>query len=194
MTTSLSDSPELASSETLTHQLPRSGGTKTVIARMPVQVKDTTPPPPPPPPVNVAPLIEAVRQHFGRLQQDFDKHLQGLEEECVELVFQAVERITRQEVDRSNYSLADPLKEVLEAHRHRFRTQTIQIRVHPEDESALRGAWDATESTTDLDLQPDPSVPRAGLVLQTGVTEISRSLEDELRQMKESFSNVGAAS
>lgn len=169
------------------HRLAVDLGRRGIQATLPVREVEQQPPPPPPPPVDVRPLVQSVHRGWTELKETLAEMLAEIERELPTLILDAVESILRHEVDQGHYDLRAPLREILDQQRKLLDARSIVLRVNPTDAGPLQQALEADELPLPLELRADPEVARGSLHIDSGATQIVRTLADELTQLGRRF-------
>jgi len=157
-----------------------------VRAPSPVRVIDRIPPPPPPPPVDVTGLAAALQGGLEAVRAQVDRAFAEIERECVELALAAAERIVRRKAARGELELDGPLQELFAARRGELAALPARLRLHPEDAKVIAPrAAELVPAGTRVEIVDDPAQPRGHLVLEIGAARLVRTLDEELRRLRQ---------
>jgi flagellar assembly protein FliH len=117
------------------------------------------------------------RQHHGLLVR--------MEQELLTFALSVAGRIVRREVRLQNDIV---IGQIQEAVRRVVGTDTIKLRIHPEDEQMVRNHRGAllalSDSVRDVIIEPDPMIERGGCVIESPAGNVDARLSTQLRQIE----------
>jgi flagellar biosynthesis/type III secretory pathway protein FliH len=177
------------------HRLAAAGArAASVRAASPVRVIDRAPPPSPPPQVDVAGLAKAMGDGFAAVQAQVERAFLEIEKECVELAFAAAEHVMRRKAARGELELEEPLRELLDTRRRELLELPAVLHLHPQDAQAIAPrVEELAPPGARVIVMADPAQPRGDVVLELGAGKLVRSLENDLRQLRQRLLQEGDA-
>ncbi|HJT89782.1 MAG TPA: FliH/SctL family protein [Bryobacteraceae bacterium] len=107
--------------------------------------------------------------------------IRGAETEMVQLSIEIARRILHRELSVDPAAVAALIKAALEK---LSGQEVFRLRVHPEQEHAIRGCLDRLPGGAGIEVAADPAQPRGGAVFETSRGLLDASIETQLQEIE----------
>lgn len=143
-------------------------------------------PPPQPPPADLKLLLSDLASSLDELNDARASNIEELREIAIELSVAIASHIVREKLDADEMDVSGLVSAAIEK---LIPCETIQVRVHPQDLSAVREVITSEhmESAGMLDFQADPELPRGSCFVSGDGHGFVSTLDDRLENIRETL-------
>ena len=134
----------------------------------------------------IGPVIERLSRSLAELGSLRSRIRRDAEKDLLKLSIAVARRVLHRELTLDPESIEGLIKVALDKLQSR---DACRIRVHPEQEAAIRAALDRASNSSKMELIPDASLQPGDVLFETQHGTIDASIETQLREIERGFAD-----